>query len=85
MQTKNYKLGTPSPLLRRGLLLTDKSAVAKSININSDSSPARRTETDFSPLSSSETKEKTHFKISLMHAKKKNDLNLSVGRTGDFT
>lgn len=35
-------------------VLTDISAVAKSINVNSDSSPANRTETDFSPLSSSE-------------------------------
>lgn len=34
--------------------LTERSAVAKSMKINSDSSPARRTETDFSPLSSSE-------------------------------
>lgn len=43
--------------------LTDKSAVAKSINVNSDSSPASRTDTDFSPLSSSETKTKIlHYK-----------------------
>lgn len=38
--------------------LTDKSAVAKSIKINSDSSPASSTDTDFSPLSSSEKKKK---------------------------
>lgn len=34
------------------------SVIAKSIKVNSDSSPAKRTETDFSPLSSSETKNK---------------------------
>lgn len=36
--------------------LTERSAVAKSINISSDSSPANKTDTDFSPLSSSATK-----------------------------
>lgn len=36
------------------LSLTERSAVAKSMKVSSDSSPASRTETDFSPLSSSE-------------------------------
>lgn len=37
--------------------LTERSAVAKSMNVSSDSSPASKTDTDFSPLSSSERKD----------------------------
>lgn len=48
---------------KRNSSLTERSAVAKSMKQSSDSSPARRTDTDFSPLSSSETKEKLFSRI----------------------